>query len=637
MAGSTESQDRLSHPFQRYSNPYLDVASQYLPASAKELFDTGRNFYLGNGIVKPIVDKFSEFAVTEFIFKHHSSVICDKWEELLVKKMGIASYSIHAGMNKHALGNHVMSIRFPTRRKFVCDTCLHAQWEDEAKWSYFYPDFHVKCPKCNARTRHTAVDVVVKDLERVSLISWNPEDIFINYSQEMPEKTKYFFKVPPHLVSKIKRGYKHQIEGIPAIYIEAVRRNRLIEINRDNLYHMKMQTISQKDMAWGMPLAVAGFKKIHYNRILNKSQEAIALERANPKDFVWPAATGGLDPIKMYNLPKFGNTVIEQMKRSRRDLNYTAVMPGPIGVARLGGDAKALLLTPEIDQSNKEIAASCDVPLEMIFGGLTWSASSVNMRMLENKFMRHREDIIGMVKWIIETLSPYVGLPIIDVDMAEFKMADDPQQKQMAIQLYSMGLLSAKTMLSQWGWDWKDEAEQRAEEEEFRAKFQEVIAEMQAKIQGKTQIINARYSAEAQFTGEQQMMNAQQEEEYRKLKLRVESLMRQQGNRNPNVDDLVNEIAQLVKSVPMPEIAMRIVDNLRKDSPSVATLVEMKMNESMPPMPPMPMMPQGGPPIGEPGEQPNPFAPVQGGAPSGGGGAQMMNMPQQLPPRRMSA
>ena len=608
----------IKHPFKRYTNPYLDVASMYYPKTAKELFEMGRVFYYGSSIVKPIIDKYSEYTVTDLVYQNSSSVITKHWKKILEDNLKIKSTLMQAGKTKFALGNYLMSIRFPTRRKFVCKDCLEEIWEDDAKWDFAFPTFNVYCKSCKSRTKHTAIDVTQRDVKRISFIHWNPEHIHISHSQEMPEKTKYFYKIPPSIRSKILKGYKHQISGIPAIYITAVEKQRLIEIEKDNLYHMKTQSISEDDCAWGKPLATAGFKQIRYKQTLNKSQEAIALERANPLDLIWPAQTGGHDPIASQNMEDFASSMEEQISRHRDDINYKAIMPFPVGSSRLGGDAKGLMLDNEMAAANKEIASSMDSPIEMVYGGLTWSASSVNMRMLENKFMRHREDLIDFVRWIILRLCVFVGLPPVDVDMTEFKMADDPQQKQLAIQLYGMGLLSAKTMLAQWGWEWTDEMEQRAKEEVARSQHQEKVAEIQAKIQGKTNIINATYAAEAQFTAQSKMVDSQQRSEYSRLKIKVESLMRQDGTRNPNVDDMINELSEMVENM-TPDVAQRIMQNIRQQSPSVASLLEIKLSKNQPMMQPMMGQQMGGPQqggqqmMGPPTNAPmsNPFAPIQ--------------------------
>lgn len=635
--------------YQPFQNPYLDLTSLYHPSTVKELLSLAKTWFYGHPMVSAVVSKYAEYAVTSLIYNDSNEELCDKWKHYLEKILDILAYSIHAGLNYFALGNHIMSVRFPTRRKFICTSCLNEQWEENTDWGYKFPYFSMKCRMCSGKQRATALDVPIKNFKRISLISWNPKDIFISFTQEFPEKSKYYFRVPPEIKRKIMLGYKHQITGVPVLYIEAVRKFRLIELNKDNLFHMKAYTIAEPDMAWGKPLAMSVFKKIHYSQILNKAQEAIALDRANPTDIFFPQATAGLDPIKMLNLTNWQTKVREQLKKARRDITYKAIMPGPIGAQRLGGDAKALLLTPELDNCNREIAGGMRCPPEMVFGGLNWSGSSVSLRMLENSFKIYRNQLIGMIDWIVDRLSPYLGIPPVKLKFSEFKMADDPQQKQIAIQLYTMGILSAKTMLGQWGWDWEDELKQRASEETNRSEYQERNAEIQAKLQGRQMILTSRFQAQAQLEANQVMEAGSKDAVYGKAKQKVEALMRQQGNRRPKVDEIINNLSRYILKIPDQQFAQAFLEALRERSPSLATMVEMRIEEMqqgggqqmmppgmMPGMMPPGMMPPGQGPQGQmPQEQMMPPGSFQQQMPPGSDQGNIMSpIPNQRPPRR---
>lgn len=622
----------------KFHNPFLDIASTYMPETAKELIQVARVFYYTNPLVKTIAHKFAEYGITQIVYDHKSQNVCDAWQRVMETTLDVLDYSIHAGLNYFALGNHIMSIRFPTRRKFICKNCSHEAWEENVNWDYSFPNFYMECKSCNGG--HTniksyqhcdAVDVVVHDVRRISFISWNPDDIFINWSQEMPEKSKYFFKVPKATAGKIRRGYKHQISAIPVVYIEAVRRRRLIEICKDNLYHMKRRGLADPDMAWGKPEPIAAFKKIFYAATLNKSQEAIALDRANPLDIIAPAAGNGVNPVKLIGMQTFEDNVRTQIKLHQKDIAYKAIMSNPVYTQRLGGDAKALLLTGELDQANRDTAAAMDTPVDVVYGNLNWSGASVTLRMLENKFMNFRKHIIKMINWSIERLSTYVGLPKVAIKLSKFKMADDPQQKQLALQLYSMGLLSAKTILSEWGWDWKKEAEQRAEEEAIRSVFREQVMETDTNIEGRRMLIAARYQGQAEQLTMSSARDAEQKQILESAKIRVEHLMRKNGDRKPNIDDLVQQLAHLVKDQSSSNAPM-VLDAIRRRNSSLATLVEMRLADDMvqvgePGMMGAPMMGGGA----------NPFDPAMAQLNAGGGPQMGAPMPEQLPPRRISS
>ena len=625
--------------YQNYVNPYLDLTSVYHPRSSRELLGLAKTWFYGNSIIKAIVSKFAEYSVTRLIYTDTNQKLCDKWKHYLEHILKIHSYAIHAGLNYFGLGNHIMSVRFPSRRKFVCSNCLKEVWEDQAKkWDYRYPNFYLDCEKCGGRHRANAIDIPVIDYEKISFHSWDPIFIHINYSQEFPDKTEYFYKIPPHIRKKILVGYKHQIAGIPALYVEAVKKHRMIKLNRDNLFHMKSHTLAEEDMAWGKPLAMASFKKIHYIQVLNKAQEAIALDRANPLDIFFPQGIGTVDPVRSINMVDWEEVIRKQITRSRRDLTYKAILPFPVGAQRIGGDAKALLLTPEIDSATRDVAGGMGCPQEFIYGGLSWSGSSVSLRVLENSLLIYREQLLEMVHWIQNKLSPYLNLPPVDISFSDFKMADDPQQKQIALQLYGMGLLSGKSLLEEWGWDVNDELRQRSLEEITKAKAQLEVIDLQSKVQGKQMVLMAKYQAQAQLEGGNIIETGTKDSLYNKAKMKIETLMRQQGNYAPKVDELVDTLVNKIISSG-PEMGQMMLETLKEKHPNLGSMVEIKLNDrmssGMPPgmMPPGMMPPQGMPPEMMAAMQAQGLPMQATGQPAAPG--DMMNpMPEKLPPRR---
>ncbi len=86
--------------------------------------------------------------------------------------------------------------------------------------------------------------------------------------------------------------------------------------------------------------------------------------------------------------------------RHRRDPNFKAVIPIPIGIGRIGGDGKAMMLTPELNYLTQTIVGGMGIPQEFLFGGLNFTGSSISLRTLENDFIQNRSQLIDLVFWI---------------------------------------------------------------------------------------------------------------------------------------------------------------------------------------------------------------------------------------------
>jgi hypothetical protein len=116
-----------------------------------------------------------------------------------------------------------------------------------------------------------------------------------------------------------------------------------------------------------------------------------------------------------------------------------------------------MLVAAEIEPAARVIAAGIGCPVEMIWGGLNWSGASVSLRVLENHFLNTRENHKRLIRYLIPKLGTYFRLPKIDVELSEFKMADDVQQQANAVNLMLQGYLSRESVVNEMGYDSEEE------------------------------------------------------------------------------------------------------------------------------------------------------------------------------------
>ena len=72
------------------------------------------------------------------------------------------------------------------------------------------------------------------------------------------------------------------------------------------------------------------------------------------------------------NLQDWRDQIAGEIRRWRSDNNYIPILPLPIGQQTIGGDGRALLLSQEIRVWSEHIIAGMGVPVELIFGGLSY-------------------------------------------------------------------------------------------------------------------------------------------------------------------------------------------------------------------------------------------------------------------------
>jgi hypothetical protein len=146
------------------------------------------------------------------------------------------------------------------------------------------------------------------------------------------------------------------------------------------------------------------------------------------------------------------------------------------------------------------------VPREFVVGGLSFSGSSVSMRMMENHFLgyigRHRT----MANWVLRSIANYMDWPVARVRFKPFKMADDIQRKAYLFQLNQAGKVSDTTLLADVDLDQAREDEIMERETTTRMKATEKQQLAQAELAGKQQAVMMKQTAKAQQDMQQAMV-----------------------------------------------------------------------------------------------------------------------------------
>jgi hypothetical protein len=488
-----------------YPSPYFDISSTYVPPSVKELFKWCRFFFYSHSIISPIIYKISEYPITGLIYQSVESdqplpeQAKSKWKTLLESTLKLKSRQIEILLDYNTYGNAFLSILYPFKRYLVCEKCDTRSAIEKTSYKWKDLKFYGECQKCNQQVEFQINDVEVKNRSQCRLIRWNPFNISIDHCGPTDERV-YVYKIPSKDKKSIIAGKKFWIERAPYVFIEAARKNQDIELDPNNLFHFKRPSIADNDMGWGMPIVLPVLKDAYWLQILRKANEAISLEHIVPWRIIFPAANADASPYVNLNLNSWKNQIEKEVRRWRQDPNHISVMPLPIGNISFGGDAKLLLVWQEEKLMQGQIAGGLGVPLELVFGGLTWSGSSVSLRVLENHFLTDRELLDEFVnEFLIPRLTRYFRLPKLKVKMIEFKMADDVQQKQLAMQLNQAGKLSDTTLLGQSGFDFDDEVKLRRAEQIQLIEMQRKALMQQAELQGMTQVVGAKYQAVAQL------------------------------------------------------------------------------------------------------------------------------------------
>ena len=483
----------------RYPNPFFDGANMYMPKSLKELFGWCRYYFLTNPLVNAVCYKMASYPITELQFDGDPSVV-KKYNHLRDKVLDFRQFLVGVGLDYQCYGNAFVSIHFPTIKFLYCKKCGKGApaRELKGKWRWRNMKFILTCPRCGNYDEAKQVDVLQKNPMGIKLIRWNPERIELEYIEETGE-TNYYYRMAPQTSNKIGLGKPGTVEGMPAVFIEAARKKMGLKFAKGQVFHLKRPTISGRDQGWGMPRILPVLKDSYYLQILKKGQEMIAREHITPMRVIFPQpGSGSSDPYTTIPLASWKTKIEEEIVRWRRDPNYIPVLPLPIGHQIIGGQGRAMVLHQEHRVWAEHIVAGMHTPQEFIFGGVSYSGTSVSMRNLENEFLNYREDMRGLTDWVYDSIGWFMGWPRVNKKYRPFRMADDLQRVMLYFQMNQAGKLSDRTLLSELGLDHAREGELKRAE-----------SRQQLEDQRRMQVAGAAAQAEAQAVGQRFMQASQ--------------------------------------------------------------------------------------------------------------------------------
>lgn len=493
-----------------YPSPFFDVAHTYLPVTVKQLFKWCRYYFLTNPLINATVFKLSEYPVTDLIIEHESPQIVKLWTEYFHDHLRYRSFQVETGLDYHAYGNAAISLGFPFKKYLECRSCGFKDQASKVRpyWTFTNYAFRFTCPECGYIGDAIPKDVYFRNASGIKPIRWNPEDIEITYNDITGEYT-YFYTIPAVVRNDVVIGRKDIVEGIPQVFIQAMREQKGVIFSKENFFHLRRATLATQDRGWGIPLLLPVLKDTFYLQVMKKAQEAILLEHIVPLRILYPQpSTGSSDPYTTINLVDWRDHVAAEIARWRYDNNYIPILPLPVGNETIGGDGRALMLTGEIQQWSEQIMVGMGVPREFLLGGMSYAGTNVSMRMLENAFIGYLQRHKALARFIMKSVSSYLGWPEANIRFKPFKMADDIQRKAYMFQLNQAGKVSDTTLLADADLSQDEENQIMIRETDTRLEATKKQQLAMAQIQGEAQLIMMKYQVKAQADAQQAMVAA---------------------------------------------------------------------------------------------------------------------------------
>jgi len=537
----------------RYDSPFLDMTSTFIPKTIKGILKFIAAYVVSDGLLSQCITKMSEYPITDLIYKDedHSALKDDetikKWKLILEGSMNVIRSLKQAGMDYHAYGNSIISINYPFKRMLTCPKCNKKHTADGLKARFQNFEFKAKCPLCGFEGKMEAHDMNTKEINKLGIVHWDLLYIDIKYNSITGDHF-YYYTIPSDIQFAIRRGDMDIINSTRLEIINAVKTRKQLKLMADNVFHWKRpgpQYIVPGERGWGIPAVMAVLKDIFHTKVLKKGNEMIAFDHIVPFRLLFPQGTGDVSPHATISLSDWRTKIEQEIRRWRSDPNYISIVPIPLGMQNFSGDARLLMITPEIRATEDTIITGMGMIPEIIRGGASWSGSNVSLRVIENSFLNHRADAQDMLDFIERNVSNYMDIPKVGIKMADFKMADDLEKKRLMIQMATtMGadsIISKPTIQKELNIEPDKEYKNIQEDLKRRVELKVQEAEGVAEAQGAASIINALYAADAQVEQQNRLKMNQQES---MAKDDVES----QKASDQNSQGVAQEVAQLASS-----------------------------------------------------------------------------------------
>jgi hypothetical protein len=452
-----------------YPNPFFDVLNHYIPTDLKLLFDWFEYLYFSNPIISTVINRLAEYPITELNLVHSDPDVMEAYRREF-EKLNWKSFVIRAGIEYYVYGSAFVVGYEGTQKLGYCQSCGSAVSVERIRKFKLgsKPDYATGvCPNCGNLTSFTLRDASTGELH---LTLWNPRWIKIKRNP-LTEQYRYYSDIPPEIKEGILKNDTFIISTTPQPIIEAVKEGKLIEFppQANTLFHMRRPYLSGKSSPWGTSLILPVMKHLFLIQVYRKANEVIALEHILPMRIIFPQQSStNTEPALTIPMGKLKAFLEEVISRFRQDPGQIITSPIPLGELHIGGQGKMLDVTDLIQALTQEVIAGLGVPQEFVYGGLTWTGTSVSLRMLENQLQNYIGQINRLLAWIADRISLIKDLPKLDdVKLKPFKMVDDISRKQLALELAGNGLISRTTLLGELGYDFHKELERMQEEQEL--------------------------------------------------------------------------------------------------------------------------------------------------------------------------
>jgi len=506
-----------------HPNPMNDYLTGFYPRKLKDVFKWAEFLRTRSAHVCNVVRSFGEYPITRFIYEEAGNDNEKKrHKEALETHLQLKGFLTQVSGDLWTYGNCFVSVYEPILRELKCTSC--GTWENITAADYTFNldklQFKMNCRACKLKNSVAEVkDLPLRKPERLKLLLWDPKAIDIEHNPVTGEAV-YYYQIPRDTIAKVRAGEKVQINHTPMGMLRAMQDRKTFKFEDDKIFHLKMKGPSGLQAQWGHSPMTAAIGPFMFAATLRKANEAIALDHLTPMRIIHPLAGSAQgDPLTTIPLDEWRTQMERNLRLFRRDPLRIQFSPIPVGVQNVGGEGRAMLTLGELQEAEKAIIMAFGVPMEFVTGGLGQTRGEITLRMIENKLQTHIENLNSLIQWVEKKVAIFMGWGFVKVRLADFKMIDDMDNKQLKMSLFDRQIVSEMTVAEMLNIDLAHERDQRYEDtianEKVKQKTSIAVQKLQIALSQQAQ--QGALQAQGGMAYDQQQIIAQADQRVQEL------------------------------------------------------------------------------------------------------------------------
>lgn len=472
-----------------FPDPFDDMASMAMPTDIKDAHLWCERILFKSPTYRAAIGRAINYFITDLDVTGELADAEEKqrYKECLVDDFGILEHIRTVGLDYACYGSSLSSILLKTNRSLSCQKCgatfpLRSVYENpEFRYRFSNFEFHAKCPSCDYSGPFRRRDYEGTRIEDCVFKRWPVHEIDIQHDAFTGE-SRYLWNIPADYKAQIVRGDIHVIEHANWQVVEAVRLNRPFLFDRGEVYHMREAAFSGIDAkGWGISRVLANFGQAWYLQVLNRHNEAIALDYVIPFRLLTPSKSGspGGGILESMGAGNARAQIEDMLRRRRRDPTRWNILPFPVDYQALGGEARQMAPHELIALGRDDLLNAADVPVQFYKGDLTAQTSPAALRLFESSWSHWPQNCNSMLRAHIAKIGRVLRWQPVRVKLKSVTIADDISRQQTQLQLAMSQDISKTTAFRPLGIDYAEEQRLRMRERQMANDLQEK-AEMQA-------------------------------------------------------------------------------------------------------------------------------------------------------------